>query len=228
MESLPQLILQLSIFLGNFKFYEQSMTSAFRIELTSLETKQIISILSSIFTVSFGSMYFVRMNATLRFKLKSPEFSFSIARVLSNTLHLCSRVLPVALVIGEFYSNYYSILIVGVYFLLRYFVFYIYFEHYISDALHERIPFSIVYTLLTWASFYDRFEFKKSTIYHHLFSLIENVVFFSIYKSHSERNQDIQRLFASIIFATYWLGIYFEIIYWKCFSCRNSEEKHTV
>jgi len=223
MESLPQLILQLSIFLGNFKFYEQSMTSAFRIELTSLETKQIISILSSIFTVSFGSMYFVRMNATLRFKLKSPEFSFSIARVLSNTLHLCSRVLPVALVIGEFYSNYYSILIVGVYFLLRYFVFYIYFEVNISDALHERIPFSSVYTLLTWASFYDRL-FKKSIIYHHLFSLIENFAFFYIYKLHSERNQDIQSLFASIIFATYWLGIIVEIVYWKSFRCRNSED----
>ena len=63
LESFPQLILQLSIFLHNFKYDQFVMTSNNRFELTSLEIKQIISIVFSVLTVSFGSMSFVKFSA---------------------------------------------------------------------------------------------------------------------------------------------------------------------
>ncbi len=226
LESFPQLILQLSIFLHNFK-YDQFMTSNNRFELTSLEIKQIISILSSLFTVSFGSMNYVKTAEKHEIQINLGNWLlFSITRLFTNVLHLISCVLPMALLIGEFELNYFILIFfVCFYILLKNVAFYFYFHKIflfsktVNETLNERIFASIIFNFLKWASFAEEFEFNFPIVLYHYFSFVENFTFFSIYYFYSTRSQHIQLLFASISFGAFWFGIFIEIFYWKCCFC---------
>jgi hypothetical protein len=230
LESFPQLILQLSIFLHNFK-YDQFVMSNERFELlTSLEIKQIISILSSLFTVSFGSMSFVKFVAKYRKINLGNWFLFTIIRFLTNVLHLISCALPLALLIGEFESNYLILIFfVCFYILLKNvaFYFYLYKIFIFGNIVNNRLSKTILFNFFKWASFVEEFEFKFSVVLYHFFSFVENFTFFSIYYFYSTRSQQIQLLFASISFGTFCLGIFIEIFFWKCCLCctRKRDEK---
>jgi hypothetical protein len=226
LESFPQLILQLSIFLHNFKYDQFVMTSNKRFELTSLEIKQIISILSSLFTVSFGSMNYVKFGAKYRKINLGNWFLFTIIRFLTNVLHLISCVLPLALLIGEFESNYLILIFfVCFYILLKSVAFYFYLNRIFlfGKTVNYRLGQSILFNFLKWASFVEEFEFNFPIVLYHYFSFVENFTFFSIYYFHSTRSQQIQLLFASISFGTFWLGIFIEILFWKCCLCCTSK-----
>jgi hypothetical protein len=230
LESFPQLILQLSIFLHNFKFDQFVMTSKNRFELTSLEIKQIISILSSLLTVSFGSMSFVKFVAKHSKINLCNWLLFTITRFLTNALHLISCALPLALLIGQFESNYLILIFfVCFYILLKNVAFYFYLNRIFlfGKTLNYRLGQSILFNFFKWASFVEEIEFNFPIVLYHYFSFLENFTFFSIYYFHSTRSQQIQLLFASISFGTFWLGIFIEIFYWKCCFCctRKRDEK---
>jgi len=234
MESFPQLILQLSIFLHNFKYDQFVMTSNNRFELTSLEIKQIISILSSIFTVSFGSMSYVKFLAKHEIKINLGNWLlFSITRLFTNALHLISCVLPMALLIGEFESNYLLLIFfVCFYILLKNVAFYFYFlkiflfRKTVNEELNVRMFASAFFNFLKWASFVEEFEFNFPIVLYHYFTFAENFTLFSIYYFYSTRSQQIQLLFGSISFVTFWLGIFIEIYYWKfCFCCTKKRDE---
>jgi hypothetical protein len=211
------------------------MTSNNRFELTSLEIKQIISILSSLFTVSFGSMSFVKFWAKHEIKINLGNLLlFSITRLFTNALHLISCVLPMALLIGEFESNFLLLIFcVCFYILLKNVAFYFYhykiflFRKTVDKALSDRISESILINFLKWASFAEEFEFNFPIVLYHYFSFVENFTFFSIYYFYSTRSQQIQLFFASISFGAFWLGIFIEIFFWKCCFCctRQRDEK---
>jgi hypothetical protein len=232
LESFPQLIFQLSIFLHNFKYDQFVMTSNNRFELTSLEIKQIISILSSLFTVSFSSMSYVKLWAKHELKRNLGNWLlFSITRFFTNVLHLIPCVLPMALLIGEFESNdLLFIFFVCFYILLKNVAFYFYFFKIFRfrktvEPFRKRIALSILINFLKWPSFAEEFEFNFPIVLYHYFSFVENFTFFSIYYFYSTKSQQIQLLFASISFGAFWLGIFIEIFYWKCFCTRIRDEK---
>jgi hypothetical protein len=207
------------------------MTSNERFELlTSLEIKQIISILSSLLTVSFGSMSFVKSVAKHSKINLGNWLLFTIIRFLTNVLHLISCALPLALLIGEFESNYLILIFfVCFYILLKSVAFHVYFYKIFlfGNIVNYRLSHSILLNFFKWASFAEEFEFNFPIVLYHYFSFVENFTFFSIYYFHSTRSQQIQLLFASISFGTFCLGIFIEIFYWKCCLCctRKRDEK---
>jgi hypothetical protein len=232
LESFPQLILQLSIFLHNFK-YDQFVMSNKRFELlTSLEIKQIISILSSLFTVSFGSMSIIKFKAEYKIKINLDKWLlFTITRFFTNALHLISCALPLALLIGQFESNYLILIFfVCFYILLKNVAFYFYYYeiYFFRKNLNMSLSESILLNFFKWASFVEEYEFNFPIVLYHYFSFVENFTFFSNYYFHSTRSQQVQLLFASFSFGTFWLGTFIEILYWKCCFCcctRQRDEK---
>jgi hypothetical protein len=123
------------------------------------------------------------------------------------------------------------IVFVCFYILLKCVAFYIYFYkifHFgktVDKALNEKILISVVFNFFKWASFAEEFEFNFPFVLYHYFSFVENFTLFSIYYFYSTRSQQIQLLFASISFGTFWLGIFIEIFYWKfCLCCTRKRD----
>ena len=213
-ESLPQLILQLSIFLFNFKY-----DFLFDFNLNNLELKQIIRIASSLLTVGYGSMNYVRMicKHELEPSLKL-SWSFKIARFASNLFFLISRVLPVSLFIGILSIYSYAYLIgLGFYFLfLRFILFFYYFKKMFTAKTFSGRSFkSLFVCLFKFGTFFEAFELNCSNISFYLFLFIENVAFSIIYIQFSLNSQGIKIAFSLVSFVCFFSGILIEIIFWN-------------
>ena len=208
MESLPQLILQLSIFLFNFKY-----------DLNDLEIKQIIRIASSLLTVGYGSMNYVRIicKHELEPSLKL-DWSFKVARFASNLFILISRVLPVSLLIGVLSIYSYAYLIgLGIYFLFfRFILFYYYFKKmFTAKTFRGRRFKSIFVCLFKFGTFFEAFELNCLNISFYIFLFIENVAFLIIYILFSLNSLEIKFACSLISFVCFLSGILIEIIFWN-------------
>ena len=228
--SLPQLILQLSIFLSTFEF---------ELKITRLEIYQLIKIAFSLVSLSYGTMEWVRMQSKHSIKVDIGYWSFKISRFLSNFFYLISRVLPLALLFGECIRLNLILVTIGafVYIMIRLIIFLFYFRKIKKNQnqdspnqedqkepgrikkkrtrTKDEIINSVFFFFFKWAAFCEGFECNFILL---PLLLLENVIIFRIYYLHSTRNKDVDYYllgFGSLL--PFIFGNLIEFFFWYCY-----------